>query len=188
MKKQAKPLRILDNYQIGEQLTEYSHCIFRNGRFEKADLSSFEFTDCRFEFCDLSMATLTNTVFARVHFLGCKMLGLDYARCNKYMFTVSYETSILDYSLFNEINLRKTTFTKCKMQDVHFAGVDMQQAVFDECDLSNAVFERCNLSDSDFRTSHNYAINPSENKVKDARFSYPGVLGLLRHLDIEVDS
>ncbi len=38
------------------------------------------------------------------------------------------------------------------------------------------------------KPSFNYSINPEMNKIKKAKFSMPGVIGLLDKYDIEVDS
>jgi hypothetical protein len=49
------------------------------------------------------------------------------------------------------------------------------------------VFNQSNLEKVDFRTSKNYAIDPENNRIKRAKFSYPDVLGLLDKYDIETD-
>ncbi|HEX6181043.1 MAG TPA: pentapeptide repeat-containing protein, partial [Chitinophagaceae bacterium] len=64
---------------------------------------------------------------------------------------------------------------------------DLTSAIFDNCDLSKTTFDNTILEKTDFRTSHNYSIDPDINKIRKARFSYPGVLGLLGKYDIDVD-
>jgi hypothetical protein len=44
-----------------------------------------------------------------------------------------------------------------------------------------------NLTGADFRTAYNYSLDPENNKLKNARFSGPGVLGLLDKYDIKID-
>ena len=50
-----------------------------------------------------------------------------------------------------------------------------------------ASFDRTNLEKADLRTANNYTIDPAINRVKKARFAYPGVLGLLRNYDLRID-
>jgi len=64
---------------------------------------------------------------------------------------------------------------------------DLAQAVFDNCDLSRAAFNRTILEKADLRTSFNYSIDPDLNKIKKAKFSMPGLVGLLDKFDIVVD-
>jgi hypothetical protein len=49
------------------------------------------------------------------------------------------------------------------------------------------VFENTNIEKADFRTSFNYSINPEINRIKKAMFSKQGVVGLLNHLDIDIE-
>jgi len=39
----------------------------------------------------------------------------------------------------------------------------------------------------DFRTAFNYSFDPEINKIRKARFSYPGVCGLLQKYNIEIE-
>jgi fluoroquinolone resistance protein len=43
------------------------------------------------------------------------------------------------------------------------------------------------LEKADLRTAYNYSIDPSINKIKKAKFSLPGVVGLLSKYDIEIE-
>ena len=63
---------------------------------------------------------------------------------------------------------------------------DLSQAIFENCDLAGTLFENTILEKTDFRTAYNYSIDPELNKIKKAKFSLPGVLGLLSKYDIEV--
>ena len=42
------------------------------------------------------------------------------------------------------------------------------------------------LEKADFRTAKNYSIDPEQNRLKKAKFSLSGVVGLLRKYDIVV--
>lgn len=182
-----KENQLLENYSFQEETTEFDEKIFKGSNFSKVNLGSFEFIDCTFISCDLSMARLENAVFTRVKFIQCKLLGVDFSLCSTFAFSVSFEDCILNYCVFLKNNLKKTIFNKCIIKEASFFDTDLTSASFIECDLSEAIFERNNLSKCDFRTAYNYDIIPSENNIKKAMFSLPGVVGLLGHLNIIIE-
>jgi len=179
--------QILNNYKFNEETIEFDQKIFKDSNFSKLNLNSFEFIDCTFISCDLSMAILKNTVFTRVKFIQCKLLGVDFSFCSTFAFSVAFEDCILNYSVFLKNNLKKTIFNKCIIKEASFYDTDLSSASFIECDLAESVFERNKLSKCDFRTAHNYSIIPSENNIKKAMFSLPDVIGLLGHLNIIIE-
>ena len=58
--------------------------------------------------------------------------------------------------------------------------------VFKNCDLTRAKFEFSILEKADFRTANHYSIDPERNKIKKAKFSAQGLIGLLEKYGIEV--
>ena len=176
-----------ENYQVTDDQTDFEKCTFQKANFSKVVLESFEFTDCTFINCDFSMAKLTNTVFSRVQFIDCKLMGVDFSKCSRFTFSVAFDKCILNYCFFLKNNLKKTMFKDCVIKEASFSESDLSFATFHQCDLLSTVFERNNLECCDFRTAQNYTLNPSDNKIKKAKFSFPGVLGLLSHLNIEID-
>jgi uncharacterized protein YjbI with pentapeptide repeats len=59
--------------------------------------------------------------------------------------------------------------------------------MFENCNLAQAVFERTNLEKVDFHTSYNYNIDLESNRVKKAKFSIDGVVGLLAKYDLIIE-
>lgn len=178
---------IFDRFEPNEEDIEFSNSTFTNSNFSKLNLSSWEFVDCTFIDCDFSMAQFEHTVFTRIKFERCKMLGVDFSTCSKYAFSVNFDQCLLNYSIFVKNNLKNTLFNRCVIIEASFSETDLNSASFAECDLSGTNFSRCNLQGCDFRSASNYTIDPSENKIKSALFSYPGVLGLLQHYQIVVE-
>jgi uncharacterized protein YjbI with pentapeptide repeats len=84
------------------------------------------------------------------------------------------------------MKLHKTKFTKCEMVEVDFGRADLTGSSFNDCDLHNAVFDNTNLSKCDFRKASNYIIDPENNKISKAKFSFMGIPGLLTKYDIEI--
>lgn len=73
------------------------------------------------------------------------------------------------------------------MHEVDFTEADLTQAIFDNCDLTDAIFINSNLEKADLSSAYNYSIDPEINKMKKAKFTWPGVVGLLDKYDIDID-
>lgn len=166
---------------------EYENCTFRNCNFEYVNLSEIKFTDCEFIECNLSMTKLVGTAFRDVIFKECKMFGMQFNECNEFGMSFKFEGCALNNSVFYKSTIRKTIFKNSKLVEVDFSESDISNSMILNCDLSGAIFDRTNLDKADLRTSFNYTINPSSNKLKKAKFSLSEVHGLLRQFDIEID-
>ena len=165
----------------------YEQCEFLGCDFSNLDISAFVFTDCRFNDCNLSMATLNNTGFKNVNFTTCKLLGLRFDDCNAFGFAVTFDTCILNHCSFYKTKLTNTRFTQCQMHEVEFTEADLHSAIFDACDLHFSTFERTNLEKADFRTAVNFSINPTLNRIKNAKFSRDRLAGLLDSFSIVIE-
>lgn len=167
--------------------TEYEDCLFTNCNFYNGNLTDISFEKCTFEGCDFSLAKLNNTVFIDVQFLNCKLLGLHFEDCSKFILTFFFENCILKLSSFYKLHMKKTRFVNCNLQETDFSGADLSGAVFDGCDLHRAIFDLTKLEKADFYTSFQYSINPEKNKLKKARFSRREVIGLLNQYDLRIE-
>ncbi len=127
----------------------YEQCCFIQCNFNSADLSGVRFVNCRFEGCDFSLAKLKNSSLQEVKFVNCKLLGVQFSDCRKFMLELDFDSCILKLSLFSGLKLKNTRFRNCDMQE------------------------------TDFRAAFNYSINPETNRLGKAKFSIPGVTGLL---------
>lgn len=182
-----KEAQILENYTFDDSVLEFNNVLFKNSDFSNKSFESFEFIDCTFLSCDLSMSQIDNTVFTRVKFENCKLLGLNFSVSSRFAFSAYFKDCILNYCHFHKNDLKKTRFDNCTIKEAGFFESDLSLVQFNNCDLSDTIFERCNLSRSDFTTSNNFSISPSDNNVKKAKFSYPGVLGLLNSFNIIIE-
>ncbi len=184
---EGKTINKIDYKQNPLPKGEYENCIFTNCEFSNADLSDNKFVDCSFTGCNLSLATLANTAWRTVAFKDCKMLGLHFEKCQELGFSVSFENCNVSQSSFYRVKLKKTRFVKSQLHEVDFAECDLTGASFDQCDLMLALFENTILEKTDFRTAIHFSIDPSNNRMKKARFSFSGLPGLLSKYDIEVE-
>ena len=115
------------------------------------------------------------------------MLGLPFAKCNKFGLSVGFSGCALNHSSFYQCKIKGTSFSNCQLQEVDFTEADLSAAVFERCDFGRAQFDQTNLTKADFRTSFNFVINPENNQIKKARFSIETLAGLLAGYDIVVD-
>lgn len=166
---------------------EFEDCEFVHCNFSKSNLTDTIFSESSFTTCNLSMAEIANTAIRDVRFRDCKMLGLHFEHVNEFVFTPIFKNCILNMSSFTSLTMKNTTFVGCSLREVDFSDVDATGTVFDDCDLLGATFSNTTLEKADFRTAKNYSINPEQNKLKKARFSVPGVVGLLDQFNIIVE-
>jgi fluoroquinolone resistance protein len=167
--------------------SSFEGCAFVNCRFMGANLSGLAFSECTFQGCDLSNAKTDMLVLKGVRFDGCKLLGLDFEKCSKRLFSMDCANSILNLSAFSRLTLKKMKFVNSTLHEVDFTEANLTGALFDHCDLSRTRFDRTILEKADFRTSWGYAIDPERNKLKKALFSLTGVTGLLAKYDILIE-
>ena len=177
----------IDFTKTGLKQGEYEYCSFIQCDLSNVDLSEIHFMECEFIGCNLSMVKLLKTGLKTAKFKDCKLLGLHFEQCSEFLFAVEFENCTLNLCSFYKLKLKKTIFTNSSIVEADFAEADLTSAVFDNCDLAKTIFEHTILEKTDFRTSQNYLIDPENNIIKKAKFSYPGVLGLLGKYDIEVD-
>lgn len=169
------------------EMGEYESCVFSGCQFSNVNLSEIVFADCSFEGCDFSLANINGTAFRTVQFKNCKLMGLRFDECNTFGLTLTFENSLLNLSSFFKLSLRKTRFRSCQLKEVDFTQSNLGGAVFEGCDLLGAVFDQTNLEQTDFRSAIHYSIDPNHNKLAKAKFSLPGVLGLLDRFPIVIE-
>ena len=166
---------------------EYDDCTFKNCLFLNVNVSETIFIDCEFVNCNFSNSYLKNTSFRSVIFKNCKLLGLQFNDCNPFLLSIGFEECHLNIVSFYKMKLKNTKFNKCKLQEVDFSETDLTNASFNNCDLIGSIFNATILEKADFRTSYNYSIDPEINRLKKAKFSLHGVVGLLGKYQIEIE-
>jgi fluoroquinolone resistance protein len=166
---------------------EYESCVFKNCNFYSADLSGFIFRECKFNDCDLSMVKLKNSIISNTYFKSCKLFGVQFNECNTFLFSTGFESCILKWSVFTKLRLKKIIFSNCDLQEADFTETDLSGSAFKNCDLIRTVFYSTNLEHADFTSAYNYSFDPERNRIKKARFSQSGVIGLLDKYNIEIE-
>lgn len=173
----------LDQKGIGIEDIEFEACTFKNCNFGGAIFKLCKFVDCKFEHCDLSNLQINRTVFRNTSFNHCKLLGINWANASS-VAHLNFEKSILDYSSFVGLDLRKSVIRECIAREADFADTNLGEADCKGTDFTSARFANTNLVKADFRQAINYNIRYGENKLMKTRFSLPEATLLLYGLDI----
>ncbi len=164
----------------------YEECRFINCNFNSVDLSGMTFMNCTFEDCDGTLVKLKNTSLQEVKFLNCKLLGVQFSDCRKFLLELDFENCMLKLSHFAQMKLKNSHFKNCDLQEADFSEAELTGISFENCDLLQTTFFHTNLEQSNFTSAFNYSINPETNRLRKAKFSIPGVTGLLDTYGIEI--
>ncbi len=163
---------------------EYNNCTFKHSAFGEQDFSNFTFIECAFEHCDLSSVVVKNTSFKDVSFKHCKLLGINFSEANPFLLNFRFAYCMLSYASFYQLKLPKIEINNCLLEEADFAETDLTAANFINCDFRGALFDQTNLEKADLSSSTNYFIDPEANRIRKAKFSQKGVMGLLAKYDI----
>lgn len=166
---------------------EYELCKFTNCDFSNTDFSGYIFSDCEFVGCNLSLVKLQKTALREVKFTDSKLSGLHFENCNQFGLSFTFEHCIINNASFFNIGIARTVFKNCEIHESDFSESDMSGVLFDYCDLLGSTFNHTKLEKADLRTAYNFSIDPDINRIKKAKFSLSGVVGLLGKYDIEID-
>lgn len=174
----------------GQRLTggQFFNCIFINCNFRQSDLSGNDYINCKFDGCDLSYAVVRNSGFRDAEFSNCRMMGIDFSECNRFLLSFNCRDCMLDNSMFYGAKIANTTFENCSLIGADFECVDLSSAVFANSNLSDACFVDSNLEHADLRTAWNFKIDPNMNRLKNAIFSKSNLTGLLFRYGLQVQS
>ena len=170
---------------------EFTECRFIGCEFQEAIFRGCRFVDCEFRTCDLRMLDVTDSSFRDVRFEESQAIAIDWTGAawgkagllNKIGFT----RSVLNYSTFVGLSLPELNLIDCLARDVDFSEADISGAKLNKTDLERSRFWNTNLTGADLTGAFNYTIDPTNNTLKQARFSLPEAMSLLYNLDIELD-
>jgi fluoroquinolone resistance protein len=165
---------------------EFQSCLFKKCDLSNSDFSHNKFLDCTFDECNLSMIALTGSTLNDVAFTNCKMLGINFSDCLSFLFSVKFDSCILDYCSFMGRKMLKTPFYKSSLKEVTFSQANLTGSSFNGSDLMGAVFNRTDLTSVNFADANNYIIYPELNTIKNAVFSSHGLAGLLTAYQIKI--
>ena len=102
---QDKLFEKIDYTENALPVGEYENCRFVNCVFSNSNLSKISFSECEFTACDLSTAKLNKTCFRDTRFKSCKLLGLHFEDCDSFLFTVEFDSCLINLSSFYKMKL-----------------------------------------------------------------------------------
>ncbi len=165
----------------------FKDCQFTQCQLTEWDLSHSTFVNCVFNACQLSLCQLDQTAFQSVQFIDCQLIGLRFEHCNPFQFSIQAKSCQIMMCSFYKKTINKAQFEGCKIQECDFSESLLKQAKFMDCQLSGSTFMRTDLSEADFSSAYDFLIDPSQNKLKKAKFSRQHLDGLLMHLGIIIE-
>ncbi|NGX45493.1 MAG: hypothetical protein K940chlam2_00648 [Chlamydiae bacterium] len=160
---------------------------FEKRDFTGQDFGGKRFVDCVFKTCNLSLTTLTNSRWQQVRFIECKLVGVDWTKCDPAFLHLDFEGCLLRSCNFSHLKLKKATFKKCRIIECHFVECDLSEADFSDVEFQETLIHHSDLRKADFRRSQGFSIDPLTNKVQGARFSRSSALSLLDPLGVKLD-
>ena len=134
-----------------------------------------------FRFCQMSDAWLLHCAFRSIAWGGLQgrsALVQPFGRAEQCEFR---------YNEFSGMALKQFDFSKCTFGDCVFDDCKLAGADFRSVALSSTAFSRCDLQKADFREATGYRIDPSDNQMKGARFSFPDVIALLNGFGLVIE-
>lgn len=175
-------------HAVGGDFSEkaFSDCEFVECDFTEAKLGSTCFEGCRFISCNFSNSMIDRSRFIDPEFSGCKLLGLNFFRCDQTVFDLAFRECRLGTCNFTGLSLKRSAFIACELVDCSFQEAYLVEANFSKSTFKGTLFHNTDLSRANFVGAHGYNLDPRTNKLGKARFSIPDVLSLLNGFDIVI--
>lgn len=177
---------------VSAQITDttFLGCSFERCVMVESIFQNCRFVDCLVEKCDCSLLQIPNSVFSNSRFEGTKLIGVNWSLANWLERGIGdplvFKNCSLSHSTFLGVHLGAVIFRRCELVNVDFRETNVSGADFAFSDLRDSIFLSSDLSNADLRNARNYHIDPSQNKIKKARFSLPEAMALLYSMDIEL--
>jgi len=102
---------------------------------------------------------MKSTSWREVKFSNCKLIGINWSDCQS-IAEIIFEHSILDYSVFHDLNLYALSMINCSLKYLDISNLKMKKSRFIGSDLLGASISNCDLSECDFTSAMNYSISP----------------------------
>jgi uncharacterized protein YjbI with pentapeptide repeats len=120
-------------------------------------------------------------------FENCKILGINFSEAMQLTFSPEFEECLISNCSFSNLKMPKTKFENCKIVSTDFNDSNLIECNFENATFEDTHFSNCNLNKASFIRAKNYTIDPTENQMKKAKFSFPDVITLLDKFDLEIE-
>lgn len=166
---------------------EFTACEFKKCDFSGSSFVGTIFIDCAFKDCNLSNIKVDDCGFQNVAFDNCKLLGISFSKISDFLIDWRFDRCQIELCSFNDLGMKGSKFVSCLIKETDFVNADLAGSDFTDSNLAGSKFVSANLEKAVFVGAKNYYIDPTANKLKQAKFSYPEVLALLDKFSVTVD-
>lgn len=169
----------------------FDECTFDGCIFDSCTFIDVSFKKCMFHRCTIINPQYKSGSLNQIVVQECQLIGIIWEQIidkRQYIQPIDkIEASFLKYNTFYNLDLSRFCFSGNTIQSSEFQECQLIASDFSACNLNETIFDQCNLEKAVFREAHGYSINIFTNKLKQAIFSYPDVIGLLAPLEIVID-
>ncbi|MFA6428462.1 MAG: pentapeptide repeat-containing protein [Candidatus Buchananbacteria bacterium] len=166
---------------------EFVGCVFKKCDFSNSQFSDSAFINCTLVDCNLANIKVDGCSFQEVAFENCKLVGVIFNKINTLLLRWAFKNCIITLCNFSLLDIRHSKFTGCEIKETDFIKTNLSGADFAKADLRGSRFQNTNLEKANFVGAKNYFIDPTGNKLKQARFATPEVLALLVPFGIKIE-
>lgn len=197
--------------QIPKKAAVWEETAFGSWILEDGVLEDQTFLECEFHRCQFLTSQIRRCLFRSCKFYNCVFVGNEWdfssmisggfyscvcvginweqlrtkTRANE---TVGEaQNTFFKYCSFFQMNLNKFHFETCRFQESYFEECRLRESCFEQVEFDKTQFRSCDLRKADFRGAVNYVMDPTQNRMQDARFSFPEVIHLLDGLGIRIE-
>jgi len=177
----------LKNAQADLRSKTFSQCTFVNCDFTESNFTDSKFTECKFTQTNLSLATLDGFKLQDVRFSESKLVGVDFTRCNTFLFEINFHGCVLSGCNFSSLKLPGTSFKECTVKECDFVDADLTGSNFFKSNLKGSLFHHTNLSKVNLVDAKDFSINPETNKLEKAKVSLTEAVVLMEYLGLIIE-
>ena len=165
---------------------EFHNCQFLSSRIHRCLFRSCAFQNCVFAGVEWKFTSMVDGIFK-----DSICVGIDWSllktktRGNEPVYEA--QNTFFKYCSFYQMGLKRFHFETCRFQESYFEECSMQECHLENISFDKTQFRGCDLRKADFRGAVGYVIDPQQNKLREARFSFPEVICLLDGLGISIE-
>ncbi len=134
----------------------FEKCVFTGARFTEST-----FTDCVFDGCELSMIRVDGSTFQGVRFVNCRAMGIHWNAAAPMTFSVRFEKSRLDNSVFAGLKLKSLVVEESTANGVDWSKCDLTGAKFPRSDLRGAILTGAVIRKAEFLDAEGFRFDSS---------------------------
>lgn len=174
---------------LPENLTdiEFTECEFKNIDGQNLFFTNCLFIDCKFTNCNFTNSRFPGSTFRDSSFNGCKVSGVNWTEASN-LVSFNFNDCQINYSVFLGMKLDNFICTESQVKSCDFSEASLKNADFSKSDLSETNFHHANCEKAKFSDAKQYYIDPSVTKLKEAIFSFPEAMSLLKSFEIKIEN